>query len=73
MEGYHGAGAGLQLFQHAGDWARRHHAATLWLGVWEQNPRAIRFYEKNGMAAFGTQTFQLGNDVQHDITMKKAL
>ena len=71
LETYHGSGAGQQLFQHALDKAKREGATTLWLGVWELNPRAIRFYEKNGMAAFGTQTFQLGSDLQRDITMKR--
>lgn len=71
LEAYHGSGVGQQLFQHALGKAKEVAATTLWLGVWELNPRAIRFYEKNGMLPFGTQTFQLGNDLQRDITMKR--
>jgi ribosomal protein S18 acetylase RimI-like enzyme len=44
-----------------------------WLGVWENNPRAISFYEKWGFRKFGTHPFVLGTDLQTDILMKKEL
>ena len=37
---------------------------VLWLGVWERNARAIRFYEKCGFHAVGDHVFQMGNDPQ---------
>ena len=39
---------------------------VVWLDVWEHNPRAIAFYRKWGFEQVGTQTFQLGEDVQND-------
>lgn len=42
----------------------------IWLGVWEHNESAIRFYEKNGFREYGQHIFQLGNDNQTDILMK---
>lgn len=42
----------------------------LWLGVWEKNPGAIRFYERNGLVRFATHPFKLGDDLQTDIMMK---
>ena len=45
----------------------------VWLGVWEENQRAIRFYEKNGFIAFDKHIFKLGEDEQTDIMMKKTL
>lgn len=42
----------------------------VWLGVWEENHRAIRFYEKNGFKVFGKHDFLLGEDVQTDLLMK---
>lgn len=33
----------------------------------------IRFYEKNGFATIGSHLFQLGEDAQADILMKKIL
>ena len=46
-------------------------ARTLWLGVWERNPRAIAFYRKCGFRDVGGQTFQLGQDVQSDRVMAR--
>ena len=41
--------------------------------VWEENLRAIRFYEKNGFKTFDKHVFRLGSDEQTDIMMKLEL
>jgi ribosomal protein S18 acetylase RimI-like enzyme len=46
---------------------------TIWLGVWEFNPRAQRFYEKNGFSFVGKHTFVLGTDPQTDLLMQKEI
>ena len=46
---------------------------TIWLDVWERNPRAISFYQKWGFAVLGMQTFQLGSDTQHDLLMQRSI
>ena len=46
---------------------------VMWLGVWEYNPRAQRFYEKNGFTVVGKHTFQLGSDPQTDLLMQKRI
>ena len=46
---------------------------VIWLGVWEYNPRAQRFYEKNGFRNVGKHTFLLGSDPQIDLLMQKEL
>jgi ribosomal protein S18 acetylase RimI-like enzyme len=48
-------------------------AKWLWLTVWQEAPRAIRFYEKNGFEICGTETFWLGDDAQKDWLMRKKL
>lgn len=70
---HHGTGAGQQLLEQAFTFAREQQADYIWLAVWEHNPRAIRFYEKNDFVAFGTHPFILGQDVQTDLLMKKRL
>jgi diamine N-acetyltransferase len=45
----------------------------LWLGVWEQNPEAIAFYEKMGFTVYGTHVFTIGNENQTDYMMRKYL
>ena len=46
---------------------------TLWLGVWERNSRAIRFYERCGFRTVGAQQFMMGTDAQRDLVMARPL
>lgn len=68
-----GKKVGQLLYEKALDVALQQHNSYLWLGVWEKNPRAIRFYEKNGFIAFDKHIFKMGDDEQVDIMMKKEL
>jgi len=45
----------------------------IWLGVWEKNHRAIRFYEKKGFEVFDEHLFIIGDDKQTDLLMKLKL
>ena len=64
---------GKALFQHAVTVAKEHDMQYIWLGVWEENHKAIAFYEKQGFVAFDKHVFVLGNDPQTDIMMKLML
>jgi diamine N-acetyltransferase len=55
------------------DTARQAGARTLWLGVWERNPRAIAFYAKCGFTDVGEQAFMVGSDRQRDRVMARSL
>jgi ribosomal protein S18 acetylase RimI-like enzyme len=46
---------------------------VIWLGVWQQNQPAIKFYEKIGFECFGEHNFLLGEDLQRDFLMKLKL
>tara|TARA_R110002020_G_scaffold156218_1_gene338025 strand:+ start:50817 stop:51344 length:528 start_codon:yes stop_codon:yes gene_type:complete len=70
LKEFHGKKVGQILYDKAIELAKEKSADYVWLGVWEQNPRAIRFYEKNGFIAFDKHLFKLGNDEQTDIMMK---
>ena len=70
---FHGMGVGQALFSKALQIAQENNATYLWLGVWEENAKAINFYQKNGFSAFGKHTFQLGDEAQTDILMKLPL
>jgi ribosomal protein S18 acetylase RimI-like enzyme len=48
-------------------------AETIWLGVWERNPRAQAFYGKCGFLDVGQQEFRLGSDRQIDRVMSRRL
>ena len=70
---YIGKGVGQNLMDACFDRARSHGHDVMWLGVWEYNPRAQRFYEKNGFRVVGRHTFQLGSDPQTDLLMQREL
>ena len=42
----------------------------LWLGVWQQNVNAVKFYERHGFTKFDTHSFYIGNDRQTDWLMR---
>lgn len=62
---------GQQLLNFALDQAVKHQMKEVWLGVWEHNHKAIRFYERNGFVKFGSHNFMLGNDQQTDMLLKR--
>lgn len=70
---HHGKKVGQLLYEKALEMGLLQNKTYLWLGVWEENPRAIRFYEKNGFVAFDKHIFKMGNDEQTDIMMKKII
>lgn len=73
LKEYHGVNVGQQLLEKALNIARQQKVNYIWLGVWENNQRAISFYKKNGFIAFDKHIFMLGNDEQTDIMMKRML
>ncbi len=70
---FHGKSIGQLLYDKAIQIAKLKNADYVWLGVWEENPRAISFYKKNGFVEFDKHIFKLGNDEQTDIMMKLKL
>ena len=69
----HGTGAGAALMRASLDAARATGAATAWLGVNEENARAIAFYERHGFAKVGDKHFVVGGRVEDDWVMERPL
>ena len=70
---WHGKGVAALLMQAALDDAADRGADGVWLGVWEDNPRATRFYAKFGFAEVGEHVFYVGSDAQRDLLMCRML
>ena len=66
---WHGHGIARVLMSACIAEARSRGADALWLLVYQENPRAIAFYEKSGFRRSGTQPFQLGRRVDQDFVM----
>ena len=73
VRAWHGRRVAQRLMDAAIDAARACGAQTLWLGVWERNPRAVAFYAKYGFARVGEHTFVLGGDPQTDWLLSRSI
>lgn len=70
---WQGRGVAHELMSRSLSIAAKAGADAIWLGVWEENPRAIAFYRKYGFQAVGEHVFQFGHDPQHDLVMMAAI
>ncbi len=68
-----GKGVGAALMQKSIEIARGMKKDYLWLGVWENNHKAIEFYRKWGFEKFDDTEFLLGDDLQNDWLMRLKL
>jgi len=68
-----GKGVGKELMNACIAEAKQRGCESVWLGVWEKNPRAIAFYKKWGFVEIGTHTFNLGDEPQRDFIMELRL
>lgn len=70
---YQHQGLGLVLIQYAEKLAREEKYDYLWLGVYEKNLNAQRFYHKDGFERVGQHVFKVGSDPQTDYLLAKKL
>lgn len=68
---WHGQGIAQALMSTALAQVESQNADQIWLGVWEQNPKARRFYQKMGFLEMGEHVFQLGSDPQRDLILSR--
>ena len=67
---YQGKKAGQQLYEKTIQVAKEKMLKYIWLGVWQENPKAIQFYTKNGFEIFDQHVFKLGDEEQTDYLMR---
>ncbi len=70
LEEFQGQGYGTLILQKLRKIGLQRNKRFLWLGVWEKNVNAIRFYERHGFVNFGTHPYYIGTDKQTDWLMK---
>lgn len=68
-----GQGFGQRMLQYTFQQAEKRNKSYIWLGVWEHNDKAIRFYRKWGFFQTGTHAFFVGEDKQTDLIMERSL
>lgn len=67
---YQGKKIGEWLLNTVRDIAVKQEKTYMWLGVWEENVRAIAFYEAHGFYKFDTHPYYIGTDKQTDWLMR---
>jgi len=67
---YQGKKVGQQLYEKSIQVAKEKSLKYIWLGVWQENPKAIQFYTKNGFEVFDKHVFVLGDEKQTDLMMR---
>jgi ribosomal protein S18 acetylase RimI-like enzyme len=67
---FQGLQIGKKMLIHIIEMAKQENISFIWLGVWEKNVAAIRFYERHGFVKIGTHPYYIGNDKQTDWLMR---
>jgi ribosomal protein S18 acetylase RimI-like enzyme len=70
LQTFHGKNIGQLLLDKVKKIAQTMDVDSIWLGVWEENHRALQFYTKNGFVVFDKHVFIMGNDEQTDLLMQ---
>jgi ribosomal protein S18 acetylase RimI-like enzyme len=70
---FHGHGLGYLLMNKSIQIAKDLSIKEIWLGVWEHNIKALKFYNKLGFNQFSQHVFKLGEDEQIDLLLKKTI
>lgn len=65
-QAFQGQGCGKELFAFALEQARKLGKQKVWLGVWEHNEKALKFYQRHGFHQIDAHTFWMGDDPQTD-------
>lgn len=66
-------GWGAKLFAEAEAWMRRNGPASIWIGVWSENPGAQRFYARHGYEKVGEYLYPVGETRDLEFILKKSL
>lgn len=73
LQKFWGRHLGTAFLEYILDFAKKEKYEWLWLVVWSENQRAMRFYEKWGFEHFGYESFQFGEEVTNDWALRKKL
>jgi len=72
-EAFHGKGIAHELMAFTVNYCKQYNYQNIYLGVWQQNHKALKFYDKFGFKTFDTRTFQLGKRLCNDFMLNLVL
>ncbi|HMT27666.1 MAG TPA: GNAT family N-acetyltransferase [Bacteroidia bacterium] len=71
LQAYIGKKVGRTLMEECLKIASAEKYDQIWLSVWQENKRAIEFYNKWGLKVIGYKQFIIGNEINDDFVMAK--
>ena len=73
LDGFQDKQIGMRMLLKTIEIAKAKQVSFIWLGVWQKNTAAVRFYERFGFTTFSSHPYYIGKDKQTDWLMKKEL
>ncbi|MBK5279526.1 MAG: GNAT family N-acetyltransferase [Bacteroidia bacterium] len=73
LEDFQNQKVGKVLMEKALGLAKEIMVDWIWLGVWEHNSKAQKFYTRWGFEKFGEHVFHMGDDPQTDWLLKRSM
>ena len=70
LNAFQGQQIGKQMLEKTIELAKSKGMSFLWLGVWQENTNAVRFYERYHFKVFGEHPYYIGKYKQIDWLMK---
>lgn len=71
QQNYHGKNVGANLLNFINSICKKKSIKTIWLTVYENNHRAIKFYQKHNFVEIGDTYFELGEERHRNIILTK--
>jgi ribosomal protein S18 acetylase RimI-like enzyme len=68
-QAFHGQGIAQQLMAHVKQYCKQNEYQNIYLGVWQENYKALKFYNKEGFVKFDIRTFKLGDRICDDFML----
>lgn len=73
LKEFHGKGYAEKMMDACVQKARHLGYSKFWLGVWEKNFKALRFYQKQGFEKISSHDFVMGSETQTDFILMKTI
>lgn len=73
LKEFHGKGYAELMMNVCEKQARQLGYSKFWLGVWEKNFKALKFYQKQGFEKISSHDFVMGSETQTDFILMKVI
>ena len=71
LKAWQGGGLGARLFAETLAWLSSGGPRAVWIGVWSENHRALRFYARHGFEKAGEYSFHVGETIDREYILHR--